>query len=383
MAIYKYVKKVKGKTKEFYLVTAEAVNKYSGKRHQKKRRGISSRPKAEKIYKELWNQCLNEKPNVAQPRNWIELKALFLQNVKLQVRTSGRLSGLSPRTYDLKKGRLGKTTKWDELHIELITPKFVQEELEILVKNEKISYSTYRKVFCEVKEVFQFAVESGILNFNSFSGVKIKSRSSGKRKQALTHEEANFLLNEAHKRNHPHYFIWLMALATGMRRSELAGLKWTDIDFENGLAYVQRQRIPREGVVDKTKSGRDRTVALPQYLLPILKAEKLKSDDSFVISVNCYQWRDGKQAKILREFCREIGIKEITFHQLRATHITLAIVDNISLGIIKENVGHSKLSTTDIYFRSSGINMKGQTDGLSLKVPQEKEGTLLPLKVTD
>ncbi len=381
MGIYKYSKQVKGKKKEFYLVTAEAVNKYTGQRHQKKRRGISSRPKAETVYKELWNLCLNEKPNVEQPRNWGDLKTLYLKSFNLKLRSNEQLNGLSPRTLDLKKGHLLKTKQWDEMHTEILTPRLVQNELELLVKEEKISFLTYRKVFAEIREVFQFAVESGIFTFSSFSEVKIKKPPSRKKKMALTHEEANFLLSEAYQRNHPYYFVWLLALSTGMRRSELAGLKWTDIDFDNGLAYVQRQHIPREGIVDKTKSGQDRTVALPQYLLPILKSEKLKSQTSFVVNLNCYLWREGKQSKVTKAFCQEIGIKEITFHQLRATHITLAIVDNISLGIIKENVGHSKLSTTDVYFRSSGINMKGKTDGLNLKVPQENKGDLLPLRV--
>ncbi len=69
----------------------------------------------------------------------------------------------------------------------------------------------------------------------------------------------------------------------------------------------------------------------------------------------------------------------MTHHQLRVTHITLALIDGVPLGIVKENVGHAKLSTTDEYFRSAGINMKGQTDGLRIRVPQEGEAVVLPL----
>jgi integrase len=86
---------------------------------------------------------------------------------------------------------------------------------------------------------------------------------------------------------------------------------------------------------------------------------------------------------VLREFCRSIGIKEVTHHQLRATHITLALIDGVPLGIVKENVGHSKLSTTDEYFRSSGIQMKGQTDALKIKVPTSAGATVLPLRVAE
>lgn len=99
-----------------------------------------------------------------------------------------------------------------------------------------------------------------------------------------------------------------------------------------------------------------------------------------MIEIECHRWDSGQQSSVLREFCSEIGIKEVTHHQLRATHITLALVDGIPLGVVKENVGHAKLSTTDEYFRSAGINMRGQTDGLRLVVPNGTGAVVLSLK---
>ena len=200
-----------------------------------------------------------------------------------------------------------------------------------------------------------------------------------KRKEALTHEEANRLLSEAKLRNHPYYFIWLLTLALGLRRSELAGLKWLDIDFDQRLIYLRRQLIPREGLVLLLKDREERVVAIPQNIVPTLKELKLRSQTEFVIEETGHHWVSGQQAAVLRSFCQEIGIKEVTHHQLRATHITLALVDGIPLGIVKENVGHSKLSTTDEYFRSAGINMKGQTDGLRLQVPMDSAGKVISL----
>ncbi len=197
----------------------------------------------------------------------------------------------------------------------------------------------------------------------------------------MNHEEANKLLSEARNRNHPYFFIWLLSIALGLRRSELAGLKWLDIDFENRLAHVKRQYLPKEGIVEDLKNHKERIVAVPAFVIPVLKEFKLRSKNEFVIDVNCKQWKGGHQAAVLRDFCREIGIKEVTHHRLRATHITLALVDGIPLGIVKENVGHSKLSTTDEYFSSSGIQMRGQTDGLKIKVPTGMEAEVSPLRV--
>ena len=80
------------------------------------------------------------------------------------------------------------------------------------------------------------------------------------------------------------------------------------------------------------------------------------------IEIKCPEWQRGRQSEITRKFCQEIGAKEVTFHQLRATHITLALVDGVSTGIVMAYMGHSQLSTTNVYFCSSGIKMKGKTD---------------------
>lgn len=201
-----------------------------------------------------------------------------------------------------------------------------------------------------------------------------------KRKEALTHEETDRLLHESKLRGHPYHFVWLLTVTLGLRRSELAGLQWIDVDFEQRLIYLRRQLIPREGIVPFLKDREERVVAIPISIVPTLKELRLRSNSSFVIDVDCHHWRDGSQAVVLKRFCRDIGIKEVTHHQLWATHITLALIDGIPLGIVKENVGHAKLSTTDEYFRSAGINMRGQTDGLRIKVPTETAGKVVLLK---
>lgn len=135
--------------------------------------------------------------------------------------------------------------------------------------------------------------------------------------------------------------------------------------------------------MDFTKDKEERIVAVPSHAIPILKEFRLASRSEFVIDLSCNRWKSGQQASVLREFCQEIGIKEITHHQLRATYITLAIVDGVGLGIVKENVGHAKLSTTDGYFRSSGVQLRGQVDGLRIKPPQEDSGVVRPLKAAE
>ncbi|MBL7714291.1 MAG: tyrosine-type recombinase/integrase [Bdellovibrionales bacterium] len=205
-------------------------------------------------------------------------------------------------------------------------------------------------------------------------------REQKKRRPSLNHEEVKVLLREAKLRNHPYYHIWLLTISLGLRRSELDGLKWTDLNFDHRLIYLCRQHIPGEGEVNRLKGLADRTVAIPAFLIPELLKMKLASTSPYVIDIKCHKWNSGAQAAVLKDFCREIGIKELAHQRLRATHITLAISDGISLGIVKTNVGHVLLSTTNRYFDESGILMRGQTDSLKICVPQDEAGEVLPLK---
>jgi len=362
-----------------YTVMAEAINRYTGKRIQKKRRGIPSLPKAERLYRELWAACRDERPDDINFTHWGQLLEHYLSHLSEKIRSERNPLGFSPHVVKCKKSRLKHTEGWHKVHLDLLTPQFVMDRMDVL-EQEGMSRSMSNHVLKEIKCVFGHGINCGSVRQNPFSGMKLRKMPK-KRKEALTHEEVNRLLSEAKLRNHPYYYVWMLTLSLGLRRSELAGLKWIDIDFEQGLIYVRRQKIPGEGVVDFLKDREERVVAIPAFLSPILKELKLRTKGDFVIELKCHRWNDGSQAQVLREFCREIGIKEVTHHQLRATHITLALVDGVPLGVVKENVGHAKLSTTDIYFRSAGINMKGQMDGLKIKVPEVQDGKVLKLNV--
>lgn len=379
MGITAYKKEVSpGVKKTFYQVYADAINKYTGKRRQMRRRGIPSLPKAERVYRQLWSACKEDKPEGLSMKLWENLIDHYFGYIESKQRSLDNPNGFSYNLIRKKQSYARHTESWNERHLELITPQFVTAYLD---EQEKCGMSRLmtNELLQFVKSIFTYGVELGVLQSNPFLGMKAR-KVPRKRKQALTHEESHKLLTEAKRQQHPYYEIWMLTLALGLRRSELAGLKWDDIDWKHGLIYLQRQWIPGEGIVNVLKSRSERVVSIPESILPFLKEMKIKANSDFVVSIECNNWKKGLQAKVLREFCRKIGIKEVTHHQLRATHITLALIDGVPLGIVKENVGHAKLSTTDVYFRSAGINMKGQMNGLRIKIPQDSQNSAIPFK---
>ena len=362
-----------GKKTRLYIVTAEALNIHTGQRRSKKRRGITSKQKAERMYKELWNQCRNEKPDKVLNENTGQLGGLidtYLSHIEGRLRSRENPDGYSLGTFRNRGFIFQHLKPWYHVDISKVTPRFLNQVLDDLEKSRSLSKIRTRCIFAECKSLFSYAYDAEILKENPFKGCKNRPYKP-KEQYALNHKEANGLLREAYKRKHPYYFVWLLAITLGLRRSELAGLKWTDIDFEQRILHVQRQLVPREGLVEKTKTSRNRIVAIPQKIMPTLKDFQSKAKSDFVINLKCNNWRGGDQARVLRWFCQKIGIKQVTFHQLRATHITLAIQDGVSTGAIMSNVGHTTLATTSKYFRLSGVHVQGETDRLGIDLPQD------------
>src|SRR6185503_10103470 len=88
-----------------------------------------------------------------------------------------------------------------------------------------------------------------------------------KRERVARPEEAKLLLEALPKRDRA---VWATALYAGLRRGEIKALRWRDIDFEEGLIYVERGWDPREGPIEpKSRAGR-RRVPLAKPLRTLL-----------------------------------------------------------------------------------------------------------------
>ena len=156
-------------------------------------------------------------------------------------------------------------------------------------------------------------------------------------------------------------------LMTGMRRGELCGLNWDDIDFENGKIHIWRSysECPHAGMKlkePKTTTSK-RVIAIPELLLEELKEYKKWYDtqrelwgDRWVESGSVFIQRHGERihpANIkmwVDKTCQLAKIPHYSVHSLRHTNITLQIMAGVPISTVSGRAGHSKTSTTtDIY----------------------------------
>ena len=161
----------------------------------------------------------------------------------------------------------------------------------------------------------------------------------------------------------PHQTMIKMFLYSGLRRGEMCGLEWKDIDFENNLITVCRssQYVAGKGIFTKeTKTETsDRTIKLPSPAFQVLKEykvwqiqERMKMGDRWEVSDRIFTQCDGKPIHPdsitgwFREFIAKTDLPQISIHSLRHTNITLLIAAGVPLRTVSYRAGHAATAIT-------------------------------------
>ncbi|WP_258064454.1 site-specific integrase [Rathayibacter rathayi] len=181
-----------------------------------------------------------------------------------------------------------------------------------------------------------------------------------------TPDEAALFLET--NRSDPHHSLYSAALALGMRKGELLGLRWSDVDLDARELRV-RQTVQRLGagqgmVIGTPKTNRSRrTIPLPQLAVDALTARRraqlvdqqlmgerwtelglvfTTSIGTIIEPTNLRRSFDAAIAKA--------GVRRIRFHDLRHTCASLLLAEGVPMRVVMEILGHSAMAiTSDIY----------------------------------
>ncbi|GAA3115571.1 tyrosine-type recombinase/integrase [Nonomuraea salmonea] len=178
--------------------------------------------------------------------------------------------------------------------------------------------------------------------------------------RGLTAPQARAVLKAA--RDHRLYALYVLALCLGLRRGELLGLRWTDVDLEvDKLEVVQSlQRVAgRLQFVRPKTSGSERTVPLPPICVEALKEHRKKQ---FVERSD--RWEEWKEhGLVFPSRCgtpmepdnirrswgairKSTGLGDMRFHDLRHTCVTLLLNLGVPPQVVRDIVGHSDIEVT-------------------------------------
>ncbi|MEV6292402.1 tyrosine-type recombinase/integrase [Streptomyces sp. NPDC051896] len=169
----------------------------------------------------------------------------------------------------------------------------------------------------------------------------------------------------AASRKAPLYAAFVLAIAIGIRRGEIVGLRWSDIDLDGRVLYVRQQTQRRRGVLydDDPKSRRRRAVPLPALCIAPLRwhrmrqaAARAKAGKWWQDSAYVFTARTGRPVEprnLYRSFTRvaeSAGLRVIRLHDARHGTATLLTASGVAPRVVMETLGHSQISITmDVY----------------------------------
>ncbi|WP_406730116.1 tyrosine-type recombinase/integrase [Streptomyces sp. NBC_01794] len=225
---------------------------------------------------------------------------------------------------------------------------------------KRLSPLTVTYVHAVLKSALEHAVREDELPRNVARNVKTATPRP-RRFQPLTAVEARQLLHAANSdRLHA---LYELALRTGLRKGELLGLHWEDLDLDGGTATIHRslQRTRTGGLTTlhtKTRAS-ERRIALPTECAHSLKNHRERQQEERRVAGTA--WSDSglvfitptggplDPANLTRRFGRLLnraGLRRIRFHDLRHSTATLLLEQGVDLVVIKELLGHAHIGVT-------------------------------------
>ena len=161
------------------------------------------------------------------------------------------------------------------------------------------------------------------------------------------------------------YGVFRLVLATGLRRSEAAGLRWEDFDLDAGRLSVRRGRVSVGYAVEEgtPKANRARTIGLGPETVSALRAhrkrqleERMAWGEAWVDTGLVFTREDGSPLHPqtlrwhLRRLAKEAGVPVIRFHDLRHCAATHALANGVPVKVVSEMLGHASTGITeDVY----------------------------------
>jgi len=228
-----------------------------------------------------------------------------------------------------------------------------------------LSATTVRRVRATLHKALADAVEQRLIPYNPADAVRApkveRDADDAGEMKAWTREELDtFLVSCASDRLYP---MWRLAAWTGMRRGEVAGLVWRDVDLNAGTITVQRARVTVKSAEvreskPKTATGR-RNVDLDEETRSALeawqdrqKAERKEWPGEWPAHGLVFTLEDGSAlhpdylSRWFHSLSKKAKLPEIRLHDLRHTHATLLLAAGVPVKVVSERLGHSTQAFT-------------------------------------
>ena len=205
-----------------------------------------------------------------------------------------------------------------------------------------LSAKTVRNINQVISSAMDMAVRHKLILSNPTEGCELP-KVEHREMKTLPAEQLGAFLREAKESGV--YELYYLDLATGLRRGELLGLKWEDIDLQNGIIHVRRQVARVDGEVKelplKTKNSY-RNISISQDAVAMLtEMEAHRSSDYVFPSSTGGLISPDSVNNMLHRVLKRAGLPSIRFHDLRHTFATLALQNGVDIKTVSGMLGHA------------------------------------------
>ncbi len=223
--------------------------------------------------------------------------------------------------------------------------------------------ATAHRIFATLRAALNAAVKARLIQWNPCAGVELPPERREEARVWGPQEAALFLYATAGHRLHP---AWRLVLLRGLRRGEVCGLQWDDIDLDGGHLRVRRTLLEYGGQVrqDTPKSKTSaRVVSLDAGTVRVLREHRKAQLTERLAAGTAYEpgdwviadeigrpYRPDLISARFRQAARAAGLPVIKLHEGRHTAAVLALEAGLDVKVVSAQLGHSTTAiTSDIY----------------------------------
>lgn len=269
----------------------------------------------------------------------------------------------SPRTKEANNHRINNIkNKLGHIRIQDINVKMLEDFYRYLKNDRQYSEQSVLLHYNIISNAFEKAIQWGYITVNENKKVE-RPKVRKKEIECYSPEEVVKLVKVLKNECLKYQAIIMLALDSGIRRGELTGLTWEDIDFKNETINVNKatQYTKELGIFEKeTKTATsDRKIYISKTTINILKKYKVEQMEKKIKLGS--KWGNSKRvfttdygydmhpetpSQIFETIIKRYRLKRITFHALRHTSISLMISKGIQVQVISKKAGHSSVQVT-------------------------------------
>ncbi len=254
------------------------------------------------------------------------------------------------------------TQRLGQVRIQDLTPLEVERMYRSLIK-DGLASKTVRNTHGVLRRALADAERLGLIVRNPAATARPPSVER-KEQTTWTPQELNTFFEST--RGHRLFASFVLSATTGVRRGELLGLRWREVDLDAGRLAIVRTITTVDGhpIEASTKTNRSRRrISLDAVTVEVLRSHRQRQEAERRIAGSLWQDTDlvftredgsalhpDRYTRLFSRLVRAAGVPKIRLHDLRHTHATLALEAGVHPKVVSERLGHATVGITlDLY----------------------------------